>query len=126
MLGELELFPCIGGIVAAHSENNLWLENCVNTGVIAERSLDDSRAGIVAGGTEYEGEILTNCFNLASACTLFSKIASHMGEKDPMVLPNATNCANCNSIDEIFEKLSTACPDVFVLDGDNIKLAQLS
>ena len=127
MLGDLELFPCIGGIVAAHSENNLWLENCVNTGEIADRSLDDSRAGIVAFGTEYDGEIMKNCFNLATACKLFSKIKSYMGETDPTTqLPDATNCANCNSIDEIFEKLSTACPDVFVRDGDNIKLAQLS
>ena len=124
MFGGMSYEPTIGGIVTSHKGDCLWMENCVNTGVVKS---DDSvaRAGIIAYGTTVERMI--NCFNLKPSCKTFcilmmwGVITDPSGSQSQYV--NATNSDNCADIDELWERLSSACPGVFVREGDNIKLA---
>jgi hypothetical protein len=115
-----------GGIVGYAFEYIVSIRDSVNVGKIeVGEGLAMIYGGIVGLGKNTVA--MTNCFNLISACDIFAH-TTHHGDIDPSDKEvqneyEITNCTNCNSIDEIFEKPRTACPDVFVRDGDNIKLA---
>jgi hypothetical protein len=124
---------CVGGIVAYSNGFERWITSCVNLGELTSSSdgFNTCVGGII--GRAKGNEVITNCYNLASATPAFAYSYAEKHTLVDLTDPNTfinqndrkltvTNCGNLATVDEVFDKINSAEPNLFIKVNGSIEL----